>query len=586
MPQALLLSENRRLRAMVAELEVQMAEAPQLTAAQKQLSFAPSVPAPLTASLKQPSLRSIAASVASVAASSIAESEDGSPSALDRGQMAKGQMAGNFVSASLDSDLSSMSKSPRHACLERSATACTSGSQVSGVTLKSSAPAPGLSGHGLGVLPHARRHSRGQGIMDTITSGQVFGTLPSSISETTKSELEFGNQVLNRTSTNYSHHSSLLSEAPRRAFVINVRRLIATQKNLALLHELIKSTAIAALTLAQAGTRRQFFNTSMFLLVMIVTWAMHDNRWDRVDIDDLHTLMPLLTDDTESRSGEHTPNPNRLLKGMSITGSPVWGWLWRLLHLTGVTLCTISWAVLARYWWMVDRIEDDELQNPMASFIDVIIFNTIQTEDDGLSLGMQVMVGTLMLLLHLIFEFLVLRETSGVMPKNGEKIWDPRQDGLPLRYRFLGLPSMWFTTSDVQHDMKHWVELSNPTSHVAEIYPQEIAYMALSGDGERVTLHQALRDAKLFDGHRREFVTRGGDNGYESLDIELCFFDSQMQRNNCAYPGEFLAIVDAFSTETITSSMVPRASISEKEKSPEKQTPLGSIVTGITRMFA
>lgn len=338
---------------------------------------------------------------------------------------------------------------------------------------------------------------------------------------------------------------SRLDEAPQRAFVINARRLIATQKILHLLHELINSSAIAALTLVQAGTTRQLFSTVGFLTSVVLIFTMHDNRWDHIDIADTCTLLPLLSNDNEDATGNEVHNPNRMLKAMSFTVSGIWYWVWRLLHVIGVTCCTISWLVLVRYWGMVNN---EEQANPMEDAIDAWVHNVAQDEDDGAALGMQVTVGTLMFVLHLLFEYIYGREMCAVMPlTTRSQVWDPRQDGVPFKFWWFGLPSMWFTTEVAHRDLFHWMDSAHPTKHIFQIYPQELALYALSGHEQRAFLKDTLKEAKLFDGKLRKFITRevDGEEKYLNLGIELCFYDGQLQKAHCPFPGEFLELGEA-----------------------------------------
>lgn len=322
--------------------------------------------------------------------------------------------------------------------------------------------------------------------------------------------------------------------APSRALVINMRRLIKAQQNLNLLHELIKSTAIAALTLVNAGSAEQLRSTAVFLSCMILIFTMHDQKWDMLEINDFKMLLPLLSDDDEPG----VDNPNRLLKAMMVTESVIRINVARFCHIIGATIMIGAWAMCARWWEAADDPESMELiDNVRAIFI--------ATAEDGVVVGMQVMVGTLMFCLHILFEAFHLNETYSVMPEPpGGGVWDPRVDGMPLRFRLFGLPSMWFTSKQALADLRYWIAMAHPTARVAEIHPQEIAYYALSGEDERREVQWALKESKLFDGKTRSLVSRGPwtSSEPESLNIELVFFDSALQNKECSFPGEFLSM--------------------------------------------
>lgn len=351
----------------------------------------------------------------------------------------------------------------------------------------------------------------------------------------------------------------LEGEAPQRAFIINVRRLTNMQKTFSLLHSLIDSTAIAALTLVQAATTGQFYSSVIFILSVVMVYAMHDNRWDHIEISDMQTLLPLLANDEEDANGLREWNPNSVLKAMSFTASPAWRYIWRVLHVVGLALCTLAWIVLIRLW---KHANDHDGENPMEDTIDKWVERLVQEDDDAAVLGMQTLVGTLMFMLHLLFEYIYKREVCGVMPYTKEKkVWDPRKDGVPLSYRFFGLPSMWFTTDAVLRDLYRWMDTAHPTKNISQIYPQEMALFALSGQEERRSLQESLKDAKLFDGKNRMFITNDAGGGEaQSLGIELFYYDEQLKNAEFANPGEFLELGDTgehmVTRKSITSAAV------------------------------
>jgi len=390
------------------------------------------------------------------------------------------------------------------------------------------------------------------GNMPTKTSGESQAQSSMDCLETGSECMDVYDDAPNRMSSTVSV-SAISPDAPHRAIVVNARRLIQAHKTLEIMHELIKSTAVAALTLAAAGTQRQFRVTLMFIACVVIIYALHDRRWDRLDVEDMRTLLPLLSDDIEPESKVEVDNPNRVLKAMSYTDTSLWFWLKLAIHILGFIMCSFAWMILVVHWglWGQDR---PEIVAWKESFI--------KEEDDGNVVGMQVMVGSLMFVLHMVFEFANYYEMCCVMPRTaGHGVWDPRKHGIPWRYRFLGLPSMWFTSNEALHDLKYWIDTANPVSRVSQIYPQEIAFYAMLGHDEREHLHTALKSAKLFDGSRRKFLPdETGSRRGRSLDIELCFFDPKLKRVGCKYAGEFLTLgeSDCSSSTKSRATMVAR----------------------------
>merc|ERR1719281_1653247 len=88
---------------------------------------------------------------------------------------------------------------------------------------------------------------------------------------------------------------------------------------------------------------------------------------------------------------------------------------------------------------------------------------------------------------------------------------DPRDNGhgLPFRYRWFGLPSMWFTSEEAYNDMRLWVQYSrqDKTDILPKLYPEEMALLALNPDGASY-LRKTLASAKLFGRSTWDFLTR------------------------------------------------------------------------------
>merc|ERR1712072_998720 len=110
------------------------------------------------------------------------------------------------------------------------------------------------------------------------------------------------------------------------------------------------------------------------------------------------------------------------------------------------------------------------------------------------------LVGTMVVLLHLTFEWLFWRETQCCMPCSPEQPdqpMDPRKHALPLGLRWFGLPSMRFTSQESREDLLEWISRAKGMQ-IHGIYPMEMAMFAL----EQVNCKQlraGLRHAKLYD---------------------------------------------------------------------------------------
>jgi len=335
--------------------------------------------------------------------------------------------------------------------------------------------------------------------------------------------------------TGRSRESLALVDAPKRAFVINVRRLVEAQERFALLHELIQSTAMAALTLCSAGSQQQLRSTTCFLIFVIAIFFLHGHLWDTLDVSDLVMMLPVISDDNY----KDTPNPNRLLKLLTFSQSNLPRYSAHLLDLLFASVCIFGWLLTVRAWDIGQGVNlqegnEDNFVHTVSGF-----FVSEGADNDAEVLGMQVAIMTLMFVLHMLFKAAHYNETCAVMPATASgHFWDPRNHGVPWRYwLFGGMPSMWFTSEEVLQDLKHYIYKANLTSRVVRISPQEIAIYALSGMDELLATRRTLSEAVLFDGRDRRPI---GDK----LNIDLCFFDSKLHTRGCAHPGEFLTVTD------------------------------------------
>lgn len=314
---------------------------------------------------------------------------------------------------------------------------------------------------------------------------------------------------------------------PEKAFVVNFRRLVEVHKMLAILHEFICSTAIATLTLVAAGNWRQLGFSILFVVNGLFLFAVHEVRYDRMEIEDYLQLVELLEDDDGVCGGKEIQNPNRLLKGLTLCSGRSRRRIALLTSIIGVLLCSILWINI--FWSWAD---------PPADGMWMGVFS----EEDRTTKAALTLVGTAMVLFHLAFECIYWRETQCVMPLDGKSPLDPRVEGsgLPFQYRWFGLPSMWFTSQKASDDLRLWITHCcwEDCSHMAKIFPEEMALLALNPDGASY-LRRTLASAKLFGMSNFEFLTRDetgkprpvnrGEDP-EELGLDFVLFDSASEQ--------------------------------------------------------
>lgn len=374
-------------------------------------------------------------------------------------------------------------------------------------------------------------------------------------------------------------HPRIPAPAPERAFVINMPRLVELKEKLALLHEFITSTAIAAFTLVAAGSWSQMLFTTLFLFSSFILFTMHHSTWDSFDIEDLGLLYPLLADDVDP-DREDLANPNRVLKALSISTSTMGNHIKRVVNIFSACVVSFCWLVLARHWDVREAsmnsggrllaakaacgVGGTSCGGSVASsgtgdvgfpwnVCDHFIEEFFVVSDDSSVMGMQVMVGSVLFFLHLIFEFVISTEISAVMPDRPDgKIWDPRVHGLPMRHRFFGMPAMWFTSQKCLTDLKKWMGMARQVK-VEDISPQEIAFLVLAGEEERSELMYAFKKAKLYDAHDHSFTTN--EDGRMTLELDLWFFDPDHQCKEYQYAGAFSCMTQAEDYASLRSTL-------------------------------
>jgi hypothetical protein len=336
-------------------------------------------------------------------------------------------------------------------------------------------------------------------------------------------------------------YSSLLrNKQPARAFVVNFRRLVQVQKVLSLIHLIIKSTAIATLTLVSSFAWTDLLFSIGFVGLILALYSIHEIRYDRMDIEDYKSLGNLLEDDVGWRNGHVVENPNRLLKALSLSSNHKRRARALLTIMIAVLTVFVVWIQI--FWSWAAPPAEDELWLGLFDEHDITVQAT------------QLLIGTVMVGFHIVFEMLYWRETQCVMPWDSttDMPWDPREKhgrGLHFSHRWFGLPSMWFTSRAAYDDLRLWITLSRSkneeTSYiVTKIFPEEMALYALDPDNA-CDLRKTLKHAKLFSLADWKFLLRDDPSASvrhldgqmpcrpvkaseepEELGIELALFDS------------------------------------------------------------
>jgi hypothetical protein len=227
-------------------------------------------------------------------------------------------------------------------------------------------------------------------------------------------------------------------------------------------------------------------------------------------------------DDDGYCAGRKIQNPNRLLKALTI--APTGRRKRRLaIIVTLASCCFILWCLVCLQW-----SSEVVLTGVWKGFLTDQFYATL------------LLIGTIMLAFHVVFEWLYWRETQCIMPlwdQAAKEPWDPQKRGLPRRYNWFGLPSMWFTCPEAYQDLATWIAHSKKLANQKgnhKVFPEEMAIFALDAENA-CQLRQNLYHAKLYSVQAGTFLLRSGCEmssvsileDPEELCIELMFYDSQ-----------------------------------------------------------
>ncbi|CAK0816689.1 unnamed protein product [Prorocentrum cordatum] len=362
-----------------------------------------------------------------------------------------------------------------------------------------------------------------------------------------------------------------------KAFVVNFRRLMIILKVCEIIHELIKSTGIAALTLVGAFNLWELSYSILFVAILMFLFVFNIRRMHTMDGDKYKRLADLLEDDDPdpNTNGGQWRNPNRYLKALMLQRRG------RCLRRLGrrrraflgtslvALLCGAAWGLLVWEWATDDAFEDERWGG----------------EESMRFYSALLLIGTLMFLFYVAFEAMYWRETQSVMPMkwDGAKWvpWDVKYDGVPPQFRWFGLPSMWFSSQKAKSDLILWSSLATTTHEqrsagrtVDKLYPEELAVLSLDS---RVIgqLRGALKNAKLFQCESKcgggRFLTRRDrsdlvsgelseprkvDRGEvpEELGVQLIFYDAQNPAYSVAEEASFSGSVHLLRGRSLVSS--------------------------------
>jgi hypothetical protein len=282
--------------------------------------------------------------------------------------------------------------------------------------------------------------------------------------------------------------------------VVNFRRLLELGKVFEIIHEFIKATAIAALTLVVVGSLQQLVYSVVAVTFILGLYGLHETSHDKLEISDFRLLIDLLNDD-EGSVGARVENPNRILKAITRSSSRARRCRTLFIGIAMTLVCGLSWWFLFTSWTTGEELGD----------FWIAVLGVMDSDDQAYRAGM-LLIGSLLIGLHICFEWLRWRETQCIMPPLDaacKTYWDPQLHGVPPGYGLFGLPSMWFSSREAYDDLRLWIAYATGCERirVTKIFPEEMANLALESSLSG-RLRRTLLRAKLYDARTGEFSTR------------------------------------------------------------------------------
>jgi len=239
-------------------------------------------------------------------------------------------------------------------------------------------------------------------------------------------------------------------------------------------------------------------------------------------------------------------NPNRLLKSLNAHRRHVLKYGWHLTQLF-VFLCQVEGWLALECWWRNNVGGQSRWDDQVHCGVAYVL---VEDADGAGSTAMQLIILWIMFYLQLLFEFVQWREMSscsrppkpGLAEDGSMRAWDPRRDALNWSSRLCGLPSVWFSSKEVQSELNDHINKVNPGQDGCKVWLEELAVYALAGEAERQELSRTLKYAKMYDANDPDFEEM---TKQKPLDIELCLFDSKARhrdKNNelCRNLGELV----------------------------------------------
>jgi len=262
------------------------------------------------------------------------------------------------------------------------------------------------------------------------------------------------------------------------------------------------------------------------LVAFFGLYYLHALKFDKFEVNDYNTLVELLGDDG-SRILQHAPkpveNPNRWIQAMSYTKTYLRACLPSIYLILYLLFVISAWIGVVGCW----------------SESDLSVLTALCPDPETAQLEHAVtllLVGTLMLMCHLVFELMYWRETQFCMPPNADGApWSLKEDGVPSGFfcRIFGLPCIWFTSRKAYDDLCIWVTLAsgektsrgNRQARSQSIWPtivfEELALYALQDVTKAARLRHSLLQSKLFDKRTDAFLRRaeGSDNNTPYVEV-------------------------------------------------------------------
>lgn len=312
-----------------------------------------------------------------------------------------------------------------------------------------------------------------------------------------------------------------VDKAMGKALVINFRRLISLKEKMDIIHEVIKATTIAVLTLLIVRVGRELVHDVGFVVLSLMLYGCHEMSYDSLDVGDLTSLISLLGNDGDPlllQSPTMVPlqNPNRCLQAMNYSArhrrraaSSLVSFVCFALHTAGWVASVWNWTTGTEtyIWYNAIGIDAEPLEG------EAMHYNTLR------------LIGTVMVLCHLVFEFCKWREFQFTAPlsKDGSP-WDVTRDGIPpgRLNRIFGLPSIWFSSPTAYQDLRTWVTLAcqhtvgqkedrshdRPVRAHRQIFAEELAFFAIKDPYNAAHVRQCLLTSKIYDKRNRHFLKR------------------------------------------------------------------------------